>query len=140
MPPAAIFASDFSTIARARLSRAEGVADQELEAHRRGKLGSAPESAFAGIELDRESGRRPVERLRARFRTSGKTVGRPVKVRMKLTGRRLELVAPRLPGVGDRGEDRREAGPSKTVFRRVVGPAVEGSAVRRQKERERPPA
>ncbi len=63
-----------------------------------------------------------------------------VEVRDHLVGRGLELFAPLPPRRADGLEQLRESGLAPARRRRVIRAAVEGLAVRRQEERERPAA
>ena len=98
--------------ARLGVAGAQPAADEKLEAHRGGKLGRAAEAALDRIELAGDGRMGALEEGRQRSPGAGRPRdrGAGLQVVEHLSGRALELVAARFPGLGDRREDLEEPG------------------------------
>ena len=128
---------------RLRVAGPHPVPQKQLEAHRRRELRRAPEASLVGVVLPLEHAhgrgddtlgrRRRLTRARRCFAAS-------FEMPQHLVGRRLELFAPVAPCRRNRGEHLRKSGPSPARRRREVRASVERLAIRRQEDRQRPPA
>ncbi len=136
---------------RGRLAVAHRVEEQEIDERGLGELRCREKPPQTAVEAFGEIRDRRDEDVRRRAvgragltderqpTPAGSEVARLDHPR-DLVGLLLDLVPASGPGVGERGEHRAERWQPVAVDRWEVGPAVEGSAVRRQEHAHRPPA
>ncbi len=105
-----------------------------------GNLGAPPKPPCTGSKSASQRSRGRGEDFRPDGRAAGKPLRVLLEVRDHLRGGRLEVLRALAPGADHGREHRREPGPAPAILGREVRPAVEGPAVRRQKEREGPSA
>ena len=125
---------------RADVAGAQVVAQQELVRHRLRELGLESDAAVRGVEVLDDSGERRGQYVGGE-RLDAPACGRHrAHLLQQPLGGQYDLAVLLPVGVRDRRQHPREARHAVPVLRGIVGAAVEGLAVRRQKDRHRPAA
>jgi hypothetical protein len=119
----------------------DAAAQKNVEAHRVGELGAAPEAAVMGVEPAEELARRALEQIGTEPRGPGFGRSQFADARERLGDllrASFDLPAARLVDVGNGSEHRRKAGDAVAIARWKIGAREKRPLIGRQKHGQRP--